>query len=244
MERRFTVAEHLDEMRYRVIVSLIALGIATVASIPFAPYILAMLKSPAAGVINKLAFFGPEEAFMIYMRVSFVAGIFISFPIIAYQIWAFVAPAIGGNFKKYIIYFLFSTSFVFATGCLFAYFMLIPNALKFLLNIGQGELEPVISATRYISFTTFLIIACGLVFQMPILAFFLTKVGLMNAKVLRKNFKYALIIIFVLAAVITPTGDAFNMLALALPMLFLYEVSIWVSWAAGFSRKEYGYGKR
>jgi len=103
------------------------------------------------------------------------------------------------------------------------------SALKFLLNIGKDELEPVISATRYISFVTGLMLACGIVFEMPVLSFFLTRIGVVNAGMLRRKFLYAVIIIMIVAAVITPTGDAFNMLMLAIPMLALYEASIWVS---------------
>lgn len=231
-----TLVEHLDELRRRIIISLIALGIATVASLPLSTYLLKILKLPAANLIGKLAFFSPQEAFLIYMRVSFLCGFFIAFPVISYQFWAFVSPAVEERFKRHIAYFIISCSIAFIAGCLFSYFILIPKALKFLLSFGSDDLEPVISATQYISFVTSIILSCGLVFQMPILSYLLTKLGLINAGMLRKKFGVAIVVIFVVAAVITPTTDVFNMLLLAIPMLFLYVISIWISAFAGRTR--------
>ncbi|MDD5422431.1 MAG: twin-arginine translocase subunit TatC [Candidatus Omnitrophota bacterium] len=244
MESKSTVLEHLGELRKRIIISAAAVIIATIASVPFAQPIFAFLKAPASGVIDRLAFFSPEEAFLVYMRVSFSAGFLFSFPVIVHQIWAFAVPAIGDDFKRYAFYFIIFVSASFLAGCLFSYYILLPNALKFLLSIGAEDLVPVISAARYISFVTGMVLACGLVFQMPVLSFFLTRVGIINARILRKNFKYALVVITIVAAVITPTVDIFNMTAMALPMVLLYEVSVWVAWAAEFiGKKRIVYGR-
>lgn len=232
MDRPLTVVEHLNELRKRMIVSLVSLGISTVFSLPFSSSVLKILKLPAAGLIEKLAFFSPQEAFLIYMRIAFFCGLVISMPVILYQLWAFVAPAIEGKIRRHAGIFILFCSIIFMMGCLFAYFILIPPALRFLLSFAKNDLEPVISASRYISFVISLILACGFVFQMPVLSLILTKLGIINAKFLRKKFKYAIVIIFVIAAAITPTPDAFNMLILALPMLFLYEISIWISFFA------------
>jgi sec-independent protein translocase protein TatC len=206
--------------------------IAALAMMPLSSQVLKFLKAPASGSIDKLVYFSPEEAFLLYMRLSLIAGLIVSFPVIMFQLWAFVSPAIDRNVRKHTFLFVFFSSLVFISGCAFAYYMLIPAALKFLLGMGQGELEPVISATRYIAFVTGFMLACGLVFEMPVLSYFLTKIGLISAGMLRKKFKYAIVIIVAAAAVITPTGDAFNMILLALPMFALYEVSIWVSFFA------------
>ena len=230
MEHQLTWVEHLEELRKRLIICLVALGIASIFSLPFASWVLKILKLPAAGYIEKLAFFGPQEAFLIYLRIAFLCGLIISLPVILSQFWAFIAPAIESRLKKSAGSFIFFCSLSFISGCLFAYFILIPPALKFLLSFGKEDLEPVISASKYISFVASLILACGLVFQMPILSLILTKLGIINSRMLRKKYKYAIAIIFIVAAIITPTVDAFNMLILALPMLFLYEVSIWISW--------------
>ena len=232
MNKEFTVTEHLEELRRRILFSLAAVIISALVIMPLASYILKFLRSPASGSIERLVYFGPEEAFLLYMRVSLIAGLIVSFPVIMFQFWAFVSPAINRNVRKHALVFVFFSSLVFILGCAFAYYVLLPMALNFLLNIGRGELEPVISATRYIAFVTGFMLACGLVFEMPVLSYFLTKIGLISAASLRRKFKYAVIIIVVAAAVITPTGDAFNMILLALPMFALYEVSIWVSFFA------------
>lgn len=235
-EQELTVIGHLEELRRRIITALAALIGAAVLCLPLASSILYALKLPAGGALERLVYFGPEEAFLIYMRVSLIAGIILSFPVIAYQAWAFTAPALGGNFKRYTAYFVCVSVFAFAAGCAFAYFILLPAALAFLLSIGRGELEPVISATRYISFVTGFILACGAVFEMPVAAFFLGRTGIVSSAAMRRTFKYAFVAIIIASAVITPTGDAFNMMLLALPMLALYELSIWVVFFASKRR--------
>lgn len=235
MERELTIIEHLNELRKRIIISLVALGIGTVFSLPFASYGLKILKLPSSGVIEKLVFFSPQEGFMIYMRIAFLSGLIVSMPVILYQVWAFILPAIEERRRRYTVLFIFFCSLSFIIGCLFAYFILIPPALKFLLSFAKDDLEPVISAQKYISFVISLILGCGLVFQMPVLSFILTRLGVINARILRKKYKYVIVIIFIVAAIITPTPDAFNMFMLALPMLFLYELSIWISF---FSRSK------
>ena len=229
MERELTILEHLDELRRRIIIVLVSLLITTIFSLPFAGHVLKILKLPAAGVVEKLAVFSPQGAFIIYMRVSFLAGFVIALPVILYQFWAFLAPAIEKRFKQYMAYFIISSSIAFVSGILFSYFILLPKALAFLLSFGADELNPIIAADSYISFVIGLILSCGLMFQMPIVSFILTKIGLINARVLRKKSGIAVIAIFAVAAVITPTTDLFNMTLLAIPMLCLYEISIWVS---------------
>lgn len=229
MDKELTLVEHLTELRKKIIISLVALGFASIISLPFATHLLKILKFPAEGIIEKLAYFSPQEAFLIYLRIAFLSGVAISLPVILYQIWTFILPAIEERLKKFGAYFILFCLISFILGCLFAYFILIPPALKFLLNFAKADLEPVISASKYISFVVSLILGCGLVFQMPILSLILTRIGIINHRVLRKKYKYALVIILIVAAIITPTPDAFNMLILALPMLFLYELSIWIS---------------
>lgn len=232
MERELSLVEHLAELRIRIIISLVALGISCVLSFPFAPLLLKILKIPASGVIDRLAFFSPQEAFLIYVNLSLFSGWLISLPIILYQVWAFISPAIEERQKKHIGSFISFSFMAFICGSLFAYFILIPPALKFLMGFARDELEPVISAQKYISFLTSLIWGCGFVFQMPVLSFILTKLKVIRPRTLRNRYKYAIVIIFILAALITPTTDIFNMLLLAIPMLFLYELSIWVSFFA------------
>lgn len=233
MDCKLTLIEHLSELRRRIIISLIFLGLASAISFSFVSPLLSLLKMPAAGVIEKLVFFSPQEALMIYMRIAFLSGLVISMPVILYQLWIFVRPATEDQIKMHVTCFTLFSSLAFLAGCAFAYFVIIPAALKFLLSFADQELVPLISAGKYISFVTGLIVGTGIVFQMPVLSFILTKFRVINATFLRKKYRYAIVGIFIVAAAITPTPDAFNMLILAGPMLFLYEISIWLSFFAG-----------
>lgn len=233
MEKELTLVGHLSELRARIIVSLATLGIASIASFPFASVLLWFLKRPAAGHIEKLVFFSPQEAFNIHMQVAVLCGWFISMPVILYELWAFISPAIEERLRRHIVFFVSFGFIAFVGGGIFAYFFLLPPALKFLLSFGGAELQPLISAQKYISFLTTVILGCGLVFQMPILSLLLTKLSIVNARILRNKYKYAIVIIVIAAAAITPTTDIMNMLLLAGPMILLYEISIWVSF---FSR--------
>jgi sec-independent protein translocase protein TatC len=233
MDKVLTFGEHLSELRKRIIIIVAALALTTALSFPFASYFLKILKIPAAGLFEKLAFFSPQEAFLIYMRISFLAGLVISMPVILYQLWAFVSPALEERFKRRVTSFIFFSFFAFILGAFFAYFVVIPPALKFLLSFAKDEFWPVIAASKYVSFMVSLIFGCGAIFQMPVVSFILTKVGIVDRNLLRKKYKYAVVVICIVAAVITPTTDIFNMLLLALPMLLLYEVSILVS---GFAK--------
>jgi sec-independent protein translocase protein TatC len=233
-----SIIEHLSELRKRIIICLATLCIAATISFPFASNVLYVLKLPASGMVERLAFFSPQEAFLIYMRVVFISGLVISMPVIFYQFWLFVAPAMDERFKRHALSFIFYSFLAFISGCLFAYLVLVPQALRFLLSFASEELEPIISASKYISFTVGLVLGTGLVFLMPVLSFVLTKVGIFTHRFLRKKYKYAIVLIVIIAAVVTPTADAFNMFILALPMLFLYELSIWISFIAGKNKKE------
>lgn len=229
MEKELTLTEHLGELRVRIIVCLAVLGISSIASFPFASVLLRILKLPAGGMIKRMVFFSPQEAFNIHMQVAVLCGWFISMPVILYQLWAFISPAVEQGLRRYIVFFVIFGFSAFVGGGFFAYFVLIPPALKFLLSFGGAELEPVISAQKYIAFLAAIILGCGIVFQMPILSLILTRLRVINSRILRSKYKYAVVIIFIIAAIITPTTDVMNMLLLAGPMVFLYEISIWVS---------------
>ncbi|MEW6009098.1 MAG: twin-arginine translocase subunit TatC [Candidatus Omnitrophota bacterium] len=241
MDKPITLVEHLVELRKRIIICLIGLGLACLLSLPFASFLLKILKEPATTTIGKLAFFSPEEPFLIYMRLAFLSGWIISLPVILYQLWLFISPALDESVKKYSSYFIIICFLAFISGAIFAYFLLIPPALKFLLSFAKEDLEAVISANKYISFITGLIFASGLVFQMPVLSFILARLGIINSRILRRKYRYAIVIVFIVAAIITPTPDAFNMSLLALPMLLLYEVSVWVAF---FASKGITYGAK
>lgn len=232
-EKDLSFIGHLDELRRRIIICLIAFLAAVSVSFPLSEKLLRFLKLPAAGLIDKLAYFSPTEAFMSYFRIAMAAGLLLVLPLILYHLWMFISPAMDKVFRRQAVVFILFSFLSFIVGCAFAYFLLLPAALKFLLSFGKGELEPVISIGKYISFALAIILCAGLVFEMPVISLILSRLGLINHKLLRKRFKYAILVIFILAAVITPTPDVFNMTLLAIPMLLLYEVSIWISYFTG-----------
>src|SRR3989338_6450295 len=213
-EKELSLIEHLDELRTRIIYCLIPFVIAVVFSSPFTKTFLAFLRIPAAGVIKELAFF---------------SRLILSLPVILYQIWGFISPALEEKQKKYIVSFVFWIFFAFISGCSFGYLLLVPFSLKFLISLAGIELTPVIYLSKYIGFVLALIAGCGIAFETPVVIWLLTRLGIVNSAFLRRKRKYAIVIIFIVAAVITPTTDPFNMCLLALPMLVLYEIGIWIS---------------
>lgn len=229
MDKELTFVGHLEELRWKIIISLISITVISILIFPFASKILDILKVPSSGVIEKLVFFNPTEAFLIHIKIAFFAGLAVSMPVILYQLWMFISPAIETKTKKPGLLFLFFSVGAFILGSSFGFFILLPAALKFLLSFSGSVLEPVISASSYISFVLGLTFGCALVFEMPVLSFLLSRLGIINYRFLRRMWKYAVVIIFIIAAIVTPTPDVFNMTIIAIPMLFLYELSIWVS---------------
>lgn len=228
-DKEFTLVEHLAELRKRIIWCLLPFILAVIFSIPFAKRLLDFLRFPAQGLIKSLAFFSPQEVVVVYTKLAVYSGLVLSLPVILYHIWKFVSPALEERHKRYVFSFIFWSSFAFLTGCAFGYLGLVPLSLKFLLGLGGNELTPVISLGKYLSFVLALILGSGAVFEIPVVVWILTKLRIVDAGFLRRKRKYAVVIIFILAAIITPTTDPFNMCLLAAPMLMLYELSIWIA---------------
>lgn len=233
MDKGLTLVGHLEELRRRIMISAISITLIGIFMFPFSHKILAILESPGSGTVGKLVFFDPAEAFLIHIKIAFFAGLAISMPIVLYQLWAFISPAIEYNAKRQGLPFLFFSLGAFICGASFGFFVLLPAALKFLLGFSGDTLQPLISASSYISFVLGLTLGSGLVFEMPVLSSILSRMGVIDHRLLRKAWKYAVIVIFIIAAVVTPTPDVFNMTILAVPMLILYEASIWVSKFSG-----------
>lgn len=228
-EKELTLIGHLDELRKRLIFCLVPFFIAVLFSAPLAKTFLAFLRIPAVGVIDKLAFFSPQEVAIVYMKIAIFSGLILSLPIILYQIWGFISPALEERQKKYAASFVFWAFFAFICGCAFGYLILIPFSLKFLISLAGSELTAVISLSKYIGFVLALAAGGGAAFELPVVIWLLTRLGIVNSRFLRQKRRYAIAIIFIAAAVITPTTDPFNMALMALPMLVLYELSIWIS---------------
>ncbi len=229
MDPSLPLPAHLEELRRRIILSLGFFGCAFAAAFSYSGPLFGLIRRPLAGTVDKLVFFSPTEALAVYLNLSFTAALIISMPFLLYQVWKFVEPAAGSRLKSNVFLFVGGVSLFFSAGVLFSYFILIPPALVFLLGFAGAELQPVISAQNYISFVTWTVLGTGLVFEMPVLSYILTKLGVIDHRLLRSKYRIAVIAILVAAAILTPTSDIFNMLLFAVPMLGLYELSIWIS---------------
>lgn len=223
-EKGMTVIEHLEELRERLIKSAIALVIATLFSLLFASRFLKILLAPAGNV--KPIFLRPTEGFITYMRVAFISGLALAMPIIVYQAIRFIAPGLKTSERRYLYIILPGATISFLMGIGFAYFAMLPFALKYLLKFGSEIAEARWAIGEYIAFVTTLMFWVGVVFEMPLLVFFLAKLGIVTPTMMSNYRKYALLAIAVLAAVITPTPDPFNMLLVMAPLVLLYEVGI------------------
>lgn len=227
-ERRLSIVGHLEELRKRLWGCLAVIMLASMIGFAWTGRLIEWLKRPAGPVLGRLVFFSPPEAFLAYMKVAITVGLFISAPVILAQVWAFVSPGLTARERRYGFGFIWWGSVSFLTGGAFAYWALLPVSLRFLLSFGGGQVEPVISISRYLSFTTMMILSCGLAFQLPLVMFVLARLGLVSAHMLRQKWRHAVVAIVVAAAILTPTADVATLLLLAVPMLALYELSIWV----------------
>ncbi len=219
--------DHLDELRSRLIKSLIAVGIGTVIAFIFYEPILDILIHPYTVAIpdTDLAYFRPTEAFSLAMRISLFGGVVLASPVILYQAWRFVAPALTPREKKWVIPLTAVFVLLFLGGILVGYWAL-SRGLNFLLGFGGDTLEPVIGADFYLSFAMRFILAFGIAFLYPVFIFAAAAVGIVNSRQLRDARRWAVLIIVIFAAVITPSGDPLTLMLLAVPMYVLYELTI------------------
>ncbi|MFC2002488.1 twin-arginine translocase subunit TatC [Chloroflexota bacterium] len=221
------IISHLRELRQRLIRSVLAVLVATVISFYFAPHIFEILKAPA-GDIN-LIFIEMTEMIGTYMKVSLAGGIMLVMPYLIYHVIMFVSPALTRKEKRYVYFILPWIALMFAAGVAFGYFILLPPATKFLLSWGADIASPQIKIGNYISIVTRLLLAIGLVFEMPVLTTFLARLGVITPKWLSSKRKVAIIFAFIVAAIITPTFDPINQTLVAAPLIILYEISIWLA---------------
>ena len=175
--------------------------------------------------------------FMFAMKVAFVAGVFVACPFLFYQIWAFIAPGLYEEEKKYIIPLALSSALFFILGGVFCYFGVFPFAFEFFMSYSTDNIVAMLSIDEYLSFALKMVLAFGLIFEMPLFSFFLARMGLITAQKMREVRKYAILAIFVVAAILTPP-DVFSQLMMAGPMIVLYEVSIWVAVLVGKKKAE------
>jgi sec-independent protein translocase protein TatC len=217
---------HLEELRRRILYSLAALAIAAIGFFWKAEFLMAVVIRPIHGLVDKLIFISPTEAFAAYVKVAFLGSLVVTFPYILYQVWAFLSPAFSKELRPRIALWLFGALFLFFAGIAFSYFLAIPAALKFLLNFAGEIATPSITLGKYVSFFGALELVGGIIFLIPIIMGLAADLGVIKASFLRKKRPHAVIVILIFAAVITPTQDIFNMLLFAMPMLLLYEAGL------------------
>jgi sec-independent protein translocase protein TatC len=223
-EKNMSIIEHLEELRYRLIVIFLTIVGCFLALYPISESLLIILRAPIAEQLYMLA---PAEAFVVYLKLAFFGAIVISLPMTLYQLWAFVAPGLYVNEKKYMLSFIALGTICFGIGGVFAYTVILPFGLKFLLGYGGNLIQPVISVSNYISFVTTMILVFGAVFELPLIVLFLAKMGIVTPGLMRRNRKYAILGAVIVGAILTPP-DAFSQMLLAGPLVVLYEISIWV----------------
>ncbi len=227
-EEKQTIIEHLEELRKSMIISSIAVIVAAVACFAFNEQILAFVTSPLTMLDEQLIVTGVTEAFFVKLKLAFYSGFAIAFPIVIWSIWRFFKPALYPSERKYVYVILPTSILLFVVGVVFSYFGILPLVLKFFIYIA-GSLETMFKVDQYVSFILAFTIPFGIVFELPIFVFFLTKIGIIRPEMLSKNRKYALLIIVILAAALTPGPDPISQMMMAGPVYLLYEVSIIVS---------------
>ena len=230
-EKKLPLTTHLQELRKRLILSFIAVGGGFALCYTFAEKIFDILAAPLLEMMpqgGSLIFTSVAEAFFTYMKVAFVAGLILASPFVLYQIWAFVAPGLYRHEKKYVVPFVLAGSFFFALGIFFGYYVALPIGFKFLLGFATDFIKPLPSMKEYLSFSIKFLLAFGLVFEFPVVLVLLARIGVVDARTLARQRKYAILLIFVFAAILTPP-DIVSQVIVALPMIGLYELSILLS---------------
>src|ERR1700689_4412200 len=227
--------DHLEELRKRIVYSIIAVAVGFCACWWKVEAIYEVMQRPIMkalkdnGMAEKLVYLNPTEPFNLYLKIAALAGLFLTSPFVLYQVWMFIAPGLYPNEKRYVVPFMVSTIALFMAGGYFGYKVVYPQALGFLVHFGR-QFQPMITISEYTSLFLSIILGMGLIFEMPILIFFLALMGIITAGFMFKNFRYSILIIFIIAAIVTPTPDILSMCIFAAPMVGLYGVSIGIAY--------------
>jgi sec-independent protein translocase protein TatC len=240
IEEKQPFLSHLKELRDRILVCIIALGIAFIFTYYFKEKIFAFLMQPFIRVMpekSSFIFTGVTEAFITYFKISIVAALFVCFPVMLYEFWMFVSPGLYAKEKRYVYPFIFLGSLCFICGALFCYFIVMPSVYKFFVSYAAEYIIPMPDLKSYMSLTLKMLIIFGLIFELPLVAFYLSKAGIINFRMLSTKRRYAILGIVILSAIITPP-DMASQLLMAIPLWGLYEISILIT--RFFGKKEIG----
>jgi sec-independent protein translocase protein TatC len=234
---KMSFLDHLDELRRRLVRIVTYLGVGFLVCWYFHKPIYNFLAKPVLALNANLVYTNLTEPFVMYMKVAFIGSIFLTVPLSLYEVWKFIAPGLYRNEKKYVVPFMVSSVILFLGGGAFCYVYVLPQAYTFLITMGKDFL-PMISITEYLDMTLMMLVGFGLIFEMPVIVAFLSLWGIITAGFLWRKFKYSIVIMVALAAVLSPTGDAFNLMIWSAPMIVLYLLSIGVAALFGARRKK------
>ena len=221
--REMTLVGHLGELRRRIIISVVAIVAGTLAAYFYIDELMRFVTAPA----GKLYFLSPAEGFFAYLKLAVFAGFMLALPVVLWQAWAFVAPALTSGEKKWAIIMVPGSVALFFTGVAFAYLLVWPAAVKFFLGFGSESLQPMLSLGQYLSFLISFILPFGLIFNLPLALLVLAKIGIISSKFLAKQRRVMIVVAFIIGGIITPTPDIFSQTMMAIPIILLYEASIW-----------------
>ena len=237
---RMTLLDHLDELRRRILYSVIAILVGFLGSWYFAPQIFDWLEKPFLAAVpegEQLAFTDLPGPFMLYVKVALLTAIFVSAPVLLIQLWFFIRPGLYRRERRLFVPFVLFTTLFFLAGGYFGYLVAFPMVVKFLLSVGEG-FKQVVTIDAYFSMMSKILLGMGLVFEMPMLIFFLARLGIVSAGQLLRWFRWAVLAIFVIAAVITPTPDIATQTVFAVPMILLYLLGVVVAAIFGKKRED------
>jgi sec-independent protein translocase protein TatC len=232
-----TLMEHLEELRKRIVHSAIYLAVGFFVCWFFRDRIVDLLQAPLTHIGKSLVFTHPMDALNLDLQVALLGGAILTSPLILYQVWLFIAPGLYQKEQRFVIPFMLATVGLFLTGASFGYFFVLPAAIKILVVQFGHNFTPMVTIEDYSSFFLSVILGLGISFEMPILIFFLALFGIVSPRFLWKNIRYAILAVFLIAAIITPSPDPWTMCIYAIPMLLLYLIGIGVAWWVHPSRR-------
>lgn len=229
-EKEMTFLEHLEELRWRIIFSIIGIVVGTIVAWIFIDFLVdVVLLKPAKDSGAHLQNLRPFGQLFLYMQIAIMVGIIISIPNIFYQFWQFISPALRKHERRYIFWIVAFSSICFLLGIAFAYFVMLPLTLKFAAQFGSESIKNEFSIEEYMSIIVSVMLAAGLIFELPMVSFFLSKLGILKPSFMKKFRKHAIVIIMIAAAFLTPGTDPVSQIVLAVPLVVLYEISIFIS---------------
>ena len=222
-QKEMTLVGHLGELRRRIIVSVTAIVAGTLVAYYFVDELMQFVIQPA----GKLYFMSPAEGFFAYLKLAVFAGLMLALPVVLWQAWAFVAPALTQSESKWALIMVPGAVVLFFCGVIFGYLVVWPPAVKFFLGFGNESLQPMLSLGQYLSFLLGFVLPFGIIFNLPLALLILAKMGIISSNFLAKKRRIMILVAFIAGGIITPTPDVFSQTMMAIPIIILYEASIW-----------------